>query len=60
VRGTSNLSCIGGDVTNYVSTFLLLDPTATAEFISNIINTDPAQMPVNSSNVTSIGNLRVQ
>ena len=60
VRGTGNLSCIGGDVTNYVNTFLLIDPNATAEFISNIINTSAAQMPVDSSNVTSIGNLRVQ
>jgi hypothetical protein len=60
VRGTGNLSCIGGDVTNYVAAFLLIDPTATAEFISNIINTSAAQMPVSSSNVTSIGNLRVQ
>jgi len=60
VRGTANLSCIGGDVTNYVNTFLLIGPNATAEFISNIINTSESQMPVNSSNVTSIANLRIQ
>jgi hypothetical protein len=60
VRGTGNLSSIGGDVTNYVDTFLMIEPTATAEFISNIINTSAGQMPVSSSNVSSIGNLRVQ
>lgn len=60
VRGTADLSCIGGNVTNYVDTFLLIDPNATAKFIANIINTSESQMPVSSSNVTSIGNLRVQ
>ncbi len=60
VRGTAGLSCIGGDVLNYVNTFLLIDPDATAEFIANIINTSESQMPVNSSNVTSIGNLKIQ
>jgi len=60
VRGTADLSCIGGNVTNYVNTFLLIDPNATAEFTANIINTSESQMPVNSPNVTSIGNLRVQ
>jgi hypothetical protein len=60
VQGTAALSCISADVLNYVDTFLLIGPNATAEFISNIINTSEAQMPVNSSNVTSIGNLRIQ
>jgi hypothetical protein len=60
VRGTAGLSCIGGDVLNYVNTFLLIAPDANANFTANIINTSESQMPVNSSNVTSIGNLRIQ
>lgn len=39
--------------------FLTLPGTATAAFIGNIINTTSGQMPGNSANVTSLGNLRV-
>ena len=39
--------------------FLTLPATATAAFIGNIINTTSGQMPVNTANVTSLGNLRV-
>lgn len=58
LKGTGVLTCIGGNVPNLVNTLLLIEPGADATFISNIFNTSESQMPVNSSNVTSIGNLR--
>ena len=44
-----------------VSPFLTIEPTATAEFVGNVINTSPGNMPDDSdSNVTATGNLRIQ
>jgi hypothetical protein len=60
LHGSGIFTCIGGDVLNAVDTVLLIDPTANATFVSNIFNTPDAQMPVNSSNTTSLGNLRYQ
>jgi hypothetical protein len=60
VRGTGSLICIGGDVLDYVDTLLLIEPGATANFTANVLNTSESQMPVNSANVISIGNLRMQ
>ena len=63
VLNDASLQNLGGNLTNYLAppqTFLTIEETATAEFIGNIINTSSGQMPRNSSNVTSIGNIRVQ
>ena len=63
VLNDASLQNLGGNLTDYLALgrpFLTIDATATAAFIGNIINTDPAQMPTNTLNVTSIGNLRVQ
>ena len=60
VRNTSSLYVIGGNQTDRVTTYLVIQPTAHAEFVGNIINTSTSQMPVNSSNVTSLGNVKVQ
>ena len=64
VFNDSSLVNLGGNLTDYLAAtkpFLTIDSTATAEFIGNVINTEPSNMPDGSlSNVTSIGNLRVQ
>lgn len=63
VLNDASLQNLGGNLTDYLAAprpFLTIDATATAEFIGNIINTSESQMPVNSSNVISIGNLKVQ
>ena len=63
VQNDASLQNLGGNLTDYLASgrpFLTIDPTATAEFIGNIINTSSSQMPTNSPNVTSIGNIRVQ
>jgi hypothetical protein len=59
IRNEANVRNLGGNVTDYVNVFLQIEPTARAAFIGNIIRTSPSQMPVNTSNVLSIGNLRV-
>ncbi len=63
VLNDAGLQNLGGNLTDYLASprpFLTIDPTATAEFIGNIINTPSSNMPTNTTNVTSIGNLRVQ
>ncbi|AQT69810.1 Pectate lyase superfamily protein [Anaerohalosphaera lusitana] len=63
VHNTAQLESLGGDLRDYLGSgrpFLTIDGSASAAFIGNVINTDPSQMPANTSNVTSIGNLRVQ
>jgi hypothetical protein len=62
VRNHANLQNLGGDLRDYLGTgrpFLTIDASATAEFVGNVINTASTQMPTNTSNVTSRGNLRV-
>ncbi|MBI9017807.1 MAG: hypothetical protein JEZ07_11170 [Phycisphaerae bacterium] len=63
VANNANLENLGGDLRDYLGTgrpYLTIDSTATAKFVGNIINTTSAQIPTESSNVISIGNLRVQ
>ena len=60
IRNDATVRNIGGNVTDYLNAFLQIESTTEAEFIGNVINTSPSQMPVNTSNVMSIGNLRVQ
>lgn len=60
VRNQARLRSVSGNQGDRVSTFLVVQPTAQAEFIGNVLNTTSSQMPQNTSNVTSIGNLRVQ
>jgi hypothetical protein len=63
VLNDASLQNLGGNLTDYLAPprpFLTIETTATAEFIGNIINTRYDQMPTNSSNVTSIGNIRVR
>ncbi len=63
VHNNASLRNLGGNLTDELKSprpFLTIDPTATAEFIGNIINTPSSNMPSNTFNVTSIGNLRVQ
>jgi hypothetical protein len=63
VYNNARLQNLGGDLRDRLGSgrpFLIIDLTASAEFIGNVINVDSAQMPTNTANVTSIGNLRVQ
>jgi len=60
VLNDASLECVGGVVHKYVSEFLQIDITASADFIGNIINTHSDQMSTNTSNVTSICNLQMQ
>jgi hypothetical protein len=61
VLNDASLQNIGGTQKRSTGvTFLTIDSTATAEIIGNVINTDASDMPTNTANVTSIGNLRVQ
>ena len=63
VFNDASLQNLGGDLRDYLGSgrpFLTIDATATAEFAGNVINTDLSQMPTNTANVISIGNLRVQ
>jgi len=62
VLNNSSVESVAGNLDDYLTAgkpFLTIDPTATASFVGNIINTIEAQMPTNSANVTSIGNLRL-
>jgi hypothetical protein len=63
VTNTASLQNLGGDLRDLLGTgrpFLTIDSTATAAFIGNVLNVSESQMPTNTANVTSIGNLRVQ
>lgn len=60
IRNDANVRVLGGNVTDYVDTYLMIESTAAGEFLGNIINTASSQMPSNTSNVTSRGNLRVR
>ena len=63
VNNDASLQNLGGSFTSDLRLgrdFLTIESTATAEFIGNVIDTDATQMPANTFNVTSIGNLRVQ
>jgi hypothetical protein len=63
VANTASLQNLGGNLKDLLPTgrpFLTINSTATAAFIGNIINvSSSSQMPTNTANVTSIGNLRV-
>jgi hypothetical protein len=61
VTNGARLQSLGGGLDDYLAAgrpFLTIDPTANATFAGNIINTTEGQMPVNSDNVTALGNLR--
>jgi hypothetical protein len=63
VNGNGILRNFGGNLIDYLSPprpFLSIDQNAYGLFIGNIINTSQDQMPANTNNVTSIGNLRIQ
>lgn len=63
VLNSASLQNLGGNLRDSLSSarpFLAIDQSAYAEFIGNVINTPSSNMPANTSNVTSIGNLRVQ
>lgn len=62
VRNDAHLRDIGGNLTDYLDgarPYVSIDATATAEFLGNIIRTPSSNMPPNTSNVTSLGNVRV-
>ena len=63
VRGNNGAFHCGGHPTDHLVSgvsYLTIDPTATAEFIGNIINADSGDMPVNDPpEVICTGNLRV-
>jgi len=62
VLNDARLQSLGGNLADYLAPprpFLSIQEAATAEFIGNILNTTSAQMPVNQSNVISMGNVRV-
>jgi hypothetical protein len=62
VANTASLQNLGGVLKDLLPTgrpFLTINSTATAAFIGNVINASSSQMPKNTANVTSIGNLRV-
>ncbi len=64
VKNTASLKSFGGDLRDQMASgrpFLTIDPTAAAAFIGNVLNVSSAsQMPSNTANVISVGNLRVQ
>ena len=61
VRNNASVQSFGGTIKNYLyADFLTIAPTASAAFVGNVINTSASNMPVNSTNVTSIGNIREQ
>lgn len=63
VNNNASMKNLGGDLRDYLPLghpFLTIDATATAEFSGNVINTPASQMPADTANVTSIGNIRVQ
>lgn len=63
VANEASLQNLGGHLKGYIAPprpFLTIDDAATAEFIGNIINTSTAQMPSNTANVTSIGNIKAR
>lgn len=63
VFNNANLLNLGGTLRDELVLglpFLTIDSTATAGFVGNVINTPASQMPSNTANVTSRGNLRVQ
>jgi hypothetical protein len=63
VLNNAKLQNLGGNLRDYLQLgrpFLTIGAGATAEFIGNVINTPASQMPTNTANVTSRGNLRVQ
>jgi hypothetical protein len=63
VNNNASLQNLGGDLDDPLGStlpFLTIDSTATAAFIGNVLNVSASQMPTNTANVTSIGNLRVQ
>ncbi|WP_186804844.1 glycosyl hydrolase family 28-related protein [Limihaloglobus sulfuriphilus] len=63
INENGNLHNLGGNLSDYLSPprpFLSIDQNANGLFIGNIINTSQDQMPANTNNVTSIGNLRIQ
>ncbi|MBK1825873.1 glycosyl hydrolase family 28-related protein [Haloferula rosea] len=62
LQDDASLTNIGGNLRNHLPNgrpYLIIDPSASATFTGNIINTVPGQMPANTSNVTSIANLRI-
>jgi hypothetical protein len=62
VENSASLENYAGNLDDFLaagSPFLTIAPTATAVFSGNIINTVEVQMPTNSANVTSLGNLRI-
>jgi len=66
VNNNASLQNLGGNLRSRLAAgrpFLTIDPTATAEFIGNIIRANASDMPgkahEGNANVTCIGNLRV-
>lgn len=64
LNNSAGLRNLGGNLRSQLPSgraFLTIDAAATAEFVGNVINTQlSSQMPSNTANVTSRGNLRVQ
>jgi hypothetical protein len=58
INNSAELKVIGGTVMSYASDFHQIDSSAAASFIGNTINASDNQMPINTYNVTSIGNLK--
>ncbi len=62
IQNGATLASYAGNLDDYLAAgkpFLTIDPTATASFVGNIINTTEAQMPDDAeSNVTALSNLR--
>jgi hypothetical protein len=62
VLNNATLESYAGNLDDYLASgkpFLTIDPTATATFVGNVINTPESQMPDDSKpNVTALGNLR--
>jgi hypothetical protein len=62
IRNNAQLRNIGGNLTDYLDgtrPYVGIDSTASAEFIGNIIRTPSSNMPQNTFNITSTGNVRV-
>lgn len=62
VENNASVESVAGNLDDFLAAgkpFLTIDSTATASFVGNIINTVEVQMPTNSANVTSLGNLRL-
>ena len=60
INGSAGVKSVAGTVVQNAVWYHQTASSAMAEYIGNVIKTSVSQMPSNTSNVTSVGNIRVQ